>query len=78
MWDVFESGRIQNLISGLENKKGYGAIRAIEYTNDPKRHDRKYAKIKDKTSGDGQKIIGLINNFRDMKGGCDNWAGKVG
>ena len=37
--------------------------------------DKKSAAIKDKDSEDGKKIMGLIENFRDMKGACNNWAG---
>ena len=76
MWDIFESGRIQSVVSGLDKKKGYGAICAISYNfDDPKRRDKKSAAIKDKDSEDGKKIMGLIENFRDMKGACNNWAG---
>ena len=76
LWETFEAERIKNLISGLEKKKGYSAICAIEYSYDSKGKDRKDAKLKDKNSDGGKKIMGLINNFIDMKGGCDNWAGK--
>ena len=76
LWETFESERIKNLISGLEKKKGYSAICAVEYSYDSKGKERKDAKLKDKNSDGGKKIMGLINNFIDMKGGCDNWAGK--
>jgi len=76
LWETFESERIKNLISGLEKKKGYSAICAVEYSYDSKGKERKDAKLKDKNSDGGKKIMGLINNFIDMKGGCDNWAVK--
>ena len=63
------------MISGLEKGKGYEAICAIEYTHDQKSRDKRSAKIKDKNSDDGKKIMGLIENFSEMKGACNNWAG---
>ena len=51
------------------------AICAIEYTHDQKSRDKRSAKIKDKNSDDGKKIMGLIENFSEMKGACNNWAG---
>ena len=72
MWETFESERIKNLISGLEKKKGYSAICAIEYSY----NQYIIKKFGYKNSDGGKKIMELINNFIDMKGGCDNWAGK--
>ena len=63
------------MISGLEKGKGYEAICAIEYTHDQKSQNKRSAKIKDKNSDDGKKIMGLIENFSEMKGACNNWAG---
>ena len=79
MWEIFEQERIKNVVSGLDKKSGSDAILAVSYADSVgrkktgaqlKESDDK--KIKEST----KKIKELIDNFTEMKGSSNKWAGN--
>ena len=83
MWDLFEQDRIKNLIEGLDKKSGADAIVGISYSEGQGR-SKKGAIYRNDTSIDKRiekstkKIQELIQNFKDMRGSSNIWAGELG
>ena len=83
MWDLFEQDRIKNLIEGLDKKSGADAIVGISYSEGDGR-SKKGAIYRNDTSIDKRiekstkKIQELIQNFKDMRGSSNIWAGELG
>ena len=62
LWEIFEEGRIKNLVSGLDKKSGQDG-----------RHT-KHAILKE-GSETSKKTADLIASYIDMMGWCNKWAG---
>ena len=83
MWELFEQDRIKNLIEGLDKKSGADAIVGISYSEGHGR-SKKGAIYRADTSNDkrieksAKKIKELIQNFKDMSGSSNIWAGEFG
>ena len=83
LWDLFEQDRIKNLIEGLDKKSGADAIVGISYSEGHGR-SKKGAMYREDTSNDkrieksAKKIQELIQNFKDMRGSSNIWAGEFG
>ena len=83
LWDLFEQDRIKHLIEGLDKKSGADAIVGISYSEGQGR-SKKGAIYRTDTSNDkrieksAKKIQELIQNFKDMSGSSNIWAGELG
>ena len=83
LWDLFEQDRIKHLIEGLDKKSGADAIVGISYSEGQGR-SKKGAIYRTDTSNDKRiekstkKIQELIQNFKDMSGSSNIWAGELG
>ena len=80
MWDLFEQDRIKNLIEGLDKKSGADAIVGISYSEGDGRSKkgaiyRKDTSIDKRIEKSTKKIQELIQNFKDMRGSSNIWAG---
>ena len=83
MWDLFEQDRIKNLIEGLDKKSGADAIVGISYSEGDGRSKkgaiyRKDTSIDKRIEKSTKKIQELIQNFKDMRGSSNIWAGELG
>ena len=83
MWDLFEQDRIKNLIEGLDKKSGADAIVGISYSEGQGRSKmgaiyRKDTSIDKRIEKSTKKIQELIQNFKDMRGSSNIWAGELG